>query len=681
MVRIALVSLIATLPMVAAGTAAPDALWSLQPLADPVPPSEGDGSAIDRLAWAEMERHGLTPTDPADPETLLRRMSFGLTGLPPTPAERDAFLQDASSDREGAVVGAIDRLLASPHYGERWGRHWLDLVRYADTAGDNSDYPVPEAHRYRDYVIDAFNADMPYDQFVREQIAGDLLPASSPEVRDRQRIATGYIAISRRFGSLLEGYPYHLTIGDTLDNFGKTFLGLNLSCARCHDHKFDPVSHRDYYALYGIFESTRYAFPGIELAQVPRDFVPLMDDSAFAALMAPYREKAVDLDQKIAEGIVRLEEAELTAAAAADATGSVLDGERRRYTNALRELYKEEDKLLRAERPDFPRAFAVSDAPADARRDAFVQVAGEPYQRGERVPRGFPEALGGQRLDPAAAEGTSGRRELADWTLAHPLAARVMANRIWQYHFGKGLVATPNDFGTRGVQPSHPALLDHLARRLIDSGWSVKTLHREVMGSRVYQLASTGGTPEATAADPENTWLWRHRRTRLDAEALRDAALAVSGLLDRQPLREPHPFPDPKKWDYTQHYPFEDTYEHDKRSLYLMRKRMKTLPFFATFDGADANLATCERGQSVTTPQSLFLMNSPFIQRVGDALAAKIQDLGDSDPARVAAAYPLVFGRAASEAEVGEGVAFATDAGFPALARALLRSNEFLYID
>ncbi|MEO8271592.1 MAG: DUF1549 domain-containing protein, partial [Aureliella sp.] len=253
--------------------------WSLRPLTDPAIPQPENSSwsrnDIDRFIATELESYSIRPVDDADKTTLIRRASYDLTGLPPSPEEVHAFLADDSAD---AFAKVVDRLLESPQYGERWGRHWMDLVRYADTAGDNSDYPIPQAYLYRNYIIDSLNADKPYDQFLREQLAGDLLPADSDDQRNEQTIATGYLAISRRFGSVVDRYPQHLTIEDSLDNIGRTMLGMTVTCARCHDHKFDPISQDDYYGLYGIFQSTRYPFPGIELDKKPRDFVPLMEN-------------------------------------------------------------------------------------------------------------------------------------------------------------------------------------------------------------------------------------------------------------------------------------------------------------------------------------------------------------------------------------------------------------------
>jgi hypothetical protein len=606
--------------------------WSLRPIQKPAPPVVNNASwpqgEIDRFILAELERRGLAPLQPADKRTLLRRATYDLTGLPPTPEELARFLADESP---AAWAAAVDRLLESRHYGERWGRHWMDLVRYADTAGDNSDYPVPQLYLYRNYIIDSLNADKPYDQFLREQIAGDLLPAESDAQRNEQIIATGYLASSRRFGSLIKEYPQHLTIEDTIENLGRTMLGLSISCARCHDHKFDPISNEDYYGLYGIFASTRYPFPGIELDKKPRDFVPLVENG----------------------------------------------------------------------KPGTQVAYAMVDGQVG---DAHVQLRGEPDKKGDQIPRKFLDVLGAQQLSESESN-QSGRRQLAEWIVdpANPLTARVMVNRVWQYHFGAGLVSTPSDFGLRGQPPTHPELLDWLATRFVQEGWSLKRLHRLIMLSNTYQLASVARPGEALPAealsqDPNNTLHWRFSRQRLDAESLRDSLLAISGQLDDSMPREPHPFPPVDKWGFTQHHPFRERYDSQRRSVYLMTARLNNIPFFATFDGADRNASSPKRDSSVTTVQSLYLLNNEFVDQQGARLAERLLREAADPQARLDRAFLLTLARPPTEEERATAnawfVALEQDlaaAGIPAngrpaqawtaLARVLFRMNEFLYVD
>lgn len=561
--------------------------WSFKPLANPVPPVVQDATwpvnDLDRFILAALERRKLAPVGQADKRTLIRRATFDLTGLPPTPADIDAFLNDQSPQ---AFERVVDRLLGSRQYGERWGRHWMDLVRYADTAGENSDYPIPQVYRYRNYIIDSFNSDKPYDEFLQEQIAGDLLPAASDAEQNEHTIATGYLAISRRFGSVIENYPQHLTIEDTIDNLGRVVLGLTLSCTRCHDHKFDPLLQTDYYGLYGIFESTKYAFPGIELDKVPRDFVALVKDG----------------------------------------------------------------------KPSEELAYAVAD---DQVGDAYLQIRGEPTQPGDLVPRKFPDLFGGQRLSDEQSR-QSGRLQLAQWLTDrdNPLTARVMANRIWQYHFGSGLVKTPSDFGSRGQLPTHPELLDWLATRFMESNWSIKYMHRLIMNSRTYQLDSKSDTTLSSSIilhppsiDPNNELHWRFSRHRLDAESLRDALLMISGELDASMMVEPHPFPPVEKWQFTQHHPFRDSYDSNRRSVYLMTARLNAKPFFTTFDGADRNASTAIRDSSVTTVQALYLLNDEFIHRCATAFSGRLLREEENSADRLKAAFESTIGRPPSDNE------------------------------
>ncbi len=436
--------------------------WSLQPVKDQPIPAVADAhwplSPIDNFLLAKLEAQHLTPVAPADKRTLIRRATFDLTGLPPTPAEIDAFLADESP---AAFEKIVDRLLTSPQYGERWGRHWLDVVRYADTAGCNSDFPVPSAFKYRNYVIDSFNQDKPYDQFVREQIAGDLLPAEDDAARQEQTIATGYLAISRRYGS--SGKDFHLTIEDTIDNVGKAMLGLSVSCARCHDHKFDPIPNRDYYSLYGIFNSTTYAFPGTELFRHPKDFVLMgkpEDVEAAKKASAEIAEiderlQALEADRKFLDQSMKNAAARAaTQPSTHPTTVPTANGKTLPQIVADQEANRARLRQLESKQFNVDKAYAVTEGkPANAK----IQKKGDPKNLGDEVPRGFLQVLGGQTLSPD--ETGSGRLQLADWiTDPHnPLFARVMVNRIWQHHFGKGIVQSPNDFGARGKRLPTPS--------------------------------------------------------------------------------------------------------------------------------------------------------------------------------------------------------------------------------
>ena len=676
--------------------------WSFEPVKDVAVPKveNADGliSPIDYFLQSDYESHHLHPVGPAEKRALLRRATYDLTGLPPTPDEVHAFLADQSP---GAFEKVVDRLLYSPHYGEQWGRHWLDVVRYADTSGCNSDFPVPPAYKYRNYVIDSFNHDKPYDEFLREQLAGDLLPARSVEEKHEHVIATGYLAIARRFGS--RNSEFWLTIEDTIDNVGKSMLGLSVSCARCHDHKFDPIPNSDYYALYGIFASTKYAFPGTEIYRHPKDFTPL-GTAEEARKLNDYYGHLAELDDRIEK--LTQERAPLLVRQKA------LDKERKEHPSTqpaevvingrtlkqvlaeMAEARDEERKLESQGAPNVERAYAASEGtPHDVR----IQRKGVPTDLGEQVHRGFLTILGGQPV-PETEKG-SGRLELADWIAdpKNPLTARVMVNRIWEYHFGKGIIATPNDFGHRGQPPTNPALLDYLAKRFIDNGWSVKSMQKLIMLSRAYQMASVED-PANSAIDPNNAYLWHFNPRRLSAEEIRDSIMLVSGSLDLSVDPGPHPFPPESEWHYTQHKAFVADYPTNHRSVYLMQQRIRKQPFLAVFDGADTNATTPDRPLSTTAIQALFMMNDPFMHDQADKLAVRLGMGVPEEQQRIQYAYELLFARPAQGDEVAAGQQYLEtievklkEAGVPwdriyreALAsyvRVLLSSNEFEWLD
>jgi mono/diheme cytochrome c family protein len=641
--------------------------WAFRPVVDSVVPAVRNAdwprNPVDRFLLAKMEAKGLSPADPADRRTLLRRVTFDLTGLPPAPDEVQAFVNDCRPD---AYERLVDRLLASPAYGERWGRHWLDVVRYADTAGDNSDYPVPQAYRYRNWVIAAFTADRPYDLFLREQVAGDLMPGGTEQERLDRIVATGYLAGTRRFGSYEDKrYQWYLTFEDTIENLGRTVLGLGLGCARCHDHKFDPISMADYYALYGFFQSTRFPWPGIELDKVPRDLVPLAPPDRVEAALSERKLQLDELDRQLGE-------------LAPDRKAERRQNRQKRATLAK--------SLLPIE-----YAYAV----AEGQRwvgSARVQLKGDPARPGQEVPRRFLQVLGGQVL-PGDVKG-SGRLHLAEWLTEakNPLTARVLVNRLWLHHFGRGLVATPNDFGRQGQLPSHPELLDWLAARFAHGGWSIKAMHRLMVLSAAYQQASAA--PDQ--AGPDNVLLSRFNRGRLDAEAIRDTLLALGGVLDRSP-GGPHPFPAASTWDFTQHKPFKAVYDTDRRSVYLMTQRIQRHPYLTLFDGADTNASTARRTASTTPLQALYLMNDPFMHRMARGFAARLKRDRSDEAGRVAWSFLLALGRPPTQAERDTALSYleqmrarleqAGVAGlerearlWEAYARAVFLSNELVYV-
>ncbi len=667
---------------------APPRHWAFEPVKAVQPPPDPSGWSvhpIDRFIAAGHRAVGIRPVADADRRTLIRRLSFDLIGLPPSPDDIAEFVADVRPD---ALAREIDRLLASPHYGERWGRHWMDVAHYADTAGDNADYPVPELVRYRDYVIDALNMDLPFDQFVREQLAGDILATQGgPRGIAAPIVATGFLALARRYAT----GPYelwHLTLEDAIETTGRAFLGLTLRCARCHDHKYDPITQRDYYALYGVLASTKFPYAGSEEFQTkkfPRqNFVPTAAPDLVAAQVSAGNERMKALEREIAnlEGKQK---------------GKATPGESIKADAArLAALRNEQEGRRRAGLPlELPCAYAVSEGEV---QDAAIQRGGDPGRPGAVVTRGVPRLGFLSATPPSVAKGASGRFELAKWITRadHPLTARVIANRIWQYHFGRGIVATSSNFGVRGDPPSHPELLDWLAARLVVSGWSIKDLHRQILLSRTYRLSSDFDEGNA-GIDPANRWLWRFDRRRLDAESIRDAMLAVAGELDR---RSPpaHPFPPIEDWHWTQHGAFKAVYPGNQRSVFLMTQRLVKHPFLAIFDGPDTNTSTDVRARSTVPLQALYLMNNPFVVERSAALARRLLNEAFDISSRIDHGWELAWGRPPSARERAQAARFLTTCKTAAqtsgvgsdqqelevwssLARILLTANEFLYID
>ncbi len=651
-----------------APTGALPADWAFEPIHDPTVPEVSNEAwvrtPIDRFIVARLEERGIPPTPPADRRTLIRRATVDLLGLPPSPSAVGRFLSDESP---GAYDRLLDRLLASPRYGERWGRHWLDLARYADTYGDAADAPVPEARRYRNYVIDAFNQDLPYDRFIVEQIAGDILARNKTTERWKERmIATGFVALSRRFGNAAYA-DMHLIIQNTIDTIGKSMLGMTLSCARCHDHKFDPITQEDYYGLYGYFKSTEYPHAGTEHNPGRRNFVPLTtDDDAFRKWRRLDAERA-KLTDKLDNG--------------------------KGHTSAIKKRLNQITKDM----PDVPVAYGVLDKenPSAAR----IHKSGNPEKKGEKVARGFIDRITDR--DASIPDGRSGRLALARWIASedNPLTARVLVNRVWQYHFGRGLVKTSSTFGAQGKQPTHPALLDWLASRFVEDGWSIKALHRRIMRSATYRRSSVAARRRGRKKDPSNKLYWHFPSRRMRAEAIRDSVLAVSGRLDlRRP--GPHPYPKPDKWgrySYTQHNPFRKDYSHNHRTLYLVYRRLGLHPFLAMFGGPDTNESTARRTVSTVPLQSLFWMNSDFAQNNARSFAERILRRRTGRAARIRDAYELAYARpptaeertravdylARYERRLSQGLSEKerTTRAWKSLCRVLLSSNEFLYVD
>jgi hypothetical protein len=645
--------------------AAARSFWAFQPLDAGPPPAVTDPfwpeGPIDGYILAGLEALGLKPSPPADRRTLIRRATFDLTGLPSTPEDVAAFLTDAAPDAV-AFARVVDRLLATPQYGERWGRHWLDVVRYADARdarGIGGKDDITEAWRYRDWVVDAFNRDLPYDQFIINQIAGDLIPADEPgAVNTGGLVATGLLTIGEwGVGDADKEKMMTDIADDQIDVVSRAFLGLTVACARCHDHKFDPIPTEDYYGLAGIFLSTHILpDPGPKTQGSPLLRTPLVP--------APAVEAATRHQARLAELERRLKSQTQAAGTAPPAA-----------LQAAVELARNELEVFKRSPPaPVPLALAVQEGGVPNSlhagfHDARVHVRGNYRRLGPIVPRHFPQVVAGARQQQPRIEKGSGRLELARWIARpeHPLTARVMVNRIWQHHFGAGIVRTPSNFGALGARPTHPALLDALARQFIASGWSIKAMHRAIMLSAAYRQSSQPPA-ETIRADPENTLFGRMERRRLESEAIRDSLLAAAGRLDRR-------LGGPATQDLV----------NPRRTLYLMTIRSDRSSFGPLFDAADATAIVDQRTVSTVAPQALFLLNHPLVLDAAAALARRIRSEAPADPhAQIDHAYALLFGRAPTprEAEIGQRLLGDGDeTAWAAYAQVLLCSNEMIYID
>jgi mono/diheme cytochrome c family protein len=648
-------------------TEADRAFWAFHVADRPTVPAAKSAWAhndIDHFILAKLEEKHLKPVADADKRTLIRRVTYDLTGLPPTPSEVQAFLDDKAPK---AYEQLVERLLASKAYGERWGRMWLDVVRYADTSGGGGDYPIAQAAKYRDYVVQSFVDDKPYDRFIREQLAGDLLPAQSEPERWQNIIATGYLAGTNRYENK------STYVSDAVDNLGSAFLGVTLGCARCHDHKFDPIPTADYYAIYGILHSTKYAEPGDDAVRYQKDFT--------------YRDPEVAKreDWKIFQAQLKPIQGAIDAVLKLPGT----------YDDLLPQLEARRMHLFQ-HLPDLGEsAYAVTEGEPE---DAKIQHYGDPKNLGDQVRRGFLQVLGGSAL-PDSVKG-SGRLELANWIASkdNPLTSRVMVNRIWQGHFGRGIVATANDFGSRGMAPSNQALLDYLAWKFMDSGWSIKAIQREILLSHTYQLSSAASAADEEI-DPENAFLWRHSRTRLDAEEIRDSLLADAQLLDRTPAPM-HPFPPQAEWNWEDQNHFSPDmakYETDRRTVYMMIMRSVRPVYFTLFDGPNTNVSTEQRTSSLTPLQALYFMNGDLPKRCSTSLVRNLP-AGATDKAVIEQVFSILYGRPPTTQEIERSTGFLRNASdsyathgasaaesrqkaLEELVRALFATNEFMFID
>jgi len=659
-------------------------------------------NTIDRFVLAKLEAAGLRPAPAATRETLIRRVTLDLIGLPPTPQEIDAFVGDSSP---GAYERLIDRLLASPHYGERRGRHWLDVARFAESNGYEFDEVRPDAWRYRDYVVRAFNEDRPYDRFVLEQLAGDELFPDDPAAL----VATGFNLLGPDMTDASDqAQRRQNTLNDMTDTTGLAFLGLTLACARCHDHKFEPLPQSDYYRFQAFFTPATFRrdlpIAGREEreahARVEREYAALVKPAqeAIARLEQPYRHRLheaqlakladeartaheTQADRRTARQKELVEKTTRLLVVSPQAVVAALSpADRARHEELLAQLRKFDDRKP----PPLPVAMGLQDAEAPAK--TFVLERGELSQRGDEVHPGFPMILAPEAW---RREESAGRRaDLAKWiaSAGNPLTARVLVNRLWQHHFGRGLVPTPNDFGLRGERPTHPELLDWLATEFLASpgrqpgeGWSLKQMHRLILLTATYQQ-STAISPDARRLDPDNRLFSRMNRLRLEGEIIRDSLLAVSGRLNRARsgtgVFPPVPAEAAQVWKASA-----DPRDHVRRSVYVFARRNLRFPFLEAFDLPDSSLSCPKRERSTTATQALALLNAADVSEAARALATRLTREAKTENERIVLAYRRTLGRRPTTTEMGLAREFLRESPLSELCRALFNVNEFVYLD
>lgn len=631
--------------------------WAYIPPKMPAPPNVVDAkwpaTPIDQFIRAKQESLGIRPVADADKLTLVRRLTLDLTGLPPTPEEVTAFLDDRSPN---AYEKLVDRLLASDRFGEHWGRHWFDVARFVESIGSVNDILLPDAWRYRDYVIASFNRDKPYDQFVVEQLAGDLLPAATPDQRDEQLIATGFLAFGQFDYDKFNPETRMDQIDEQIDVVSKSIMATTVSCARCHDHKFDPIPTSDYHAMAGIFESTAIRKMAI-YTKGKHSFVRASTGLPLQGYEADPVEKFVELQKSMFTGrnpvvrtgweIARLKREADAAKNPQEKARLLAEAQKLEQLNEQRESRgKAAEQELRGYEKLPPMAIGVTDS--DRPADTKIRIRGDVANLGEVVPRGFLQVMT-YTTPPQIPAGQSGRLQLAQWLTSreHPLTARVMVNRIWHHLFGRGLVSTVDNFGINGDVPSHPELLDYLALRFMDQGWSVKRMIREVVLSRTYRL-SVANQPQAEEVDADNLSLWRMNRRRLEAEVLRDSILAFNGTLDLVPQQRSLI----AEIGVGQMRYLADKVHFDsvKRSVYLPQPRLKRAEFLLLFDGADTKNVVGERERTTVPSQALYLLNSPYVLEQSRIAAQRLLNASSaSDAERIDLAFRLALGRPATE--------------------------------
>jgi hypothetical protein len=683
--------------------AAPDPLWAFRPVRVDEPPrvqrSAWPRTGIDHFVLSEIEQRGLEPAPPADRRVLIRRAYFDVLGLPPSPEQVESFVHDPADDHT-AFARLVEQLLASPHYGERWGRHWLDVARYADSGGYETDIYFRNAWRYRDYVVKSFNDDKPYDVFVQEQLAGDeLWPGGlelegtlEPPERLRRnldaRIGTGLYALGPQIheSNMDARLIAYERLTDWVDTTGAAFLGLTVGCARCHDHKFDPISQRDYFALQAAFAPSGEYDEPLTTPMERTDF-----KQHYPRIIAvDEARRAVRLFEQSLAGRTPTTEDQRRLAALRDALAQTVLDMPAGATSAPGTPW---DGVM-----EVPTATTLTRLHPALIPTVRLLNRGELSRPGEVIPAGLPELLAWTTDTEVSLPGPDGSRAaLARWLTRpdHPLTARVMVNRIWQGHFGEGLVRTPNDFGKMGAPPTHPELLDWLAGQFVRRGWSIKELHRLILNSATWRMSSRPADARVLDADPENQWLTRMNRRRLESEALWDAVHSAGGSLNLKlggrpvmPALEADELAllrDKYHWVVTA-----DPAEHSRRGLYIMSRRNFRMPIFEVFDSPPNAVSTGRRDSTTVAPQALWTLNNRRVFRQAELLAARLSREAGAEPiAQIDRAWQIVTGRRPTADERAESLALletlaaesTRDAALPIFCLAMFNLNEFLYVE
>ncbi|MDA0282040.1 MAG: PSD1 and planctomycete cytochrome C domain-containing protein [Planctomycetota bacterium] len=679
--------------------------WAFQPIENPQPPatkSKWARTDVDHFIAEKHESRGLTPTGDASVQTLVRRIYFDLIGLPPTPEQSAAFQQAARSNVASAVETLVDELLASPHFGERWGRHWMDVVRYGESTGMERNATFPYAWRYRDWVIAALNDDKSFDRFVKEQVAGDLMPYDSPEQRKDQVMATAFLAIGPKSLNETDREAFAMDVVDEqIDVTTRAFIGLTASCARCHDHKFDPVPQKEYYALAGIFRSTEtyYGTDASNGNRHPSRLLSIAADGTVAQVSTKGTGKGTSqaaVQKKLKAERANLKRFIAQLAKNPDARGVQIQKEKSEATiNQLSQRVKQQNETV-VDAKDGEQTMAVLDG--DSPDDTQLRLRGEPGDRGDTIPRGF-LTIGSVGHIPELDRSTSGRLALAEWLTQddNPLTARVAVNRVWQHLFGRGLVATVDNFGANGDRPTHPELLDWLASDFKASGWSIKHTIRRIVTSRVYQLGSDRNSI-AEDSDPDNHLLWRANHRRLEAESIRDAILVVSGTLD----------PEPAVGSVVQsvgdgiigrNLNTEGfTSGATKRSVYLPIVRGVVPELLKVFDFPEPSMISGSRDVTTVATQALYMMNSEFVTGQAQTFAQRLLAESElNDEQRVDRAWQIALSRSPSETERNDALVFVNqttesfadsesatgrrEKAWTSLAQSLFAAAEFRYVE